>query len=67
MNIKAVGMDMYLVYQDVIKEGFRPKTLCVVDRFHLVEEFNTQVDKIWFSIQRSAFMNRTVLRQRFVD
>lgn len=38
----------------MVKECFGPKTLCVIDRFHLVKEFNAQVDRIRLSVQRSA-------------
>ncbi len=30
-NVKAVAMDMYPVYRDVVKECFGPKTLCVIE------------------------------------
>ncbi|MCF0259525.1 MAG: transposase [Erysipelotrichaceae bacterium] len=45
-KVKAVGIDMYPVYRDVIKECFPPSTKVVVDRFHLVKEFNSQMDSI---------------------
>lgn len=37
---------MYPIYWDVVKKCFGLKTLYVVDRFHLVKEFNTQLEKI---------------------
>lgn len=58
MNVKAVAMDMYPVYRDVVKKCFGPITLCEIDRFHLVKEFNTQVDKIRISAQRNALDER---------
>ena len=45
-KVKAVGIDMYPVYRDVIKECFPSSTKVVVDRFHLVKEFNSQMDMI---------------------
>lgn len=63
-NVKAVAMDMYPVYRDVVKECFGPKTLCVIDRFHLVKEFNAQVDRIRLSVQRSALHERDSTQAR---
>ncbi len=63
-NVKAVAMDMYPVYRDVVKECFGPKTLCVIDRFHLVREFNAQVDRIRLSVQRSALHERDSTQAR---
>lgn len=63
-NVKGVAMDMYPVYRDVVKECFGPKTLCVIDRFHLVKEFNAQVDRIRLSVQRSALHERDSTQAR---
>ena len=51
-RVKAVGIDMYPNYRDVIRECFPSSTKIVVDRFHLVKEFNNQVDTIRLTITR---------------
>ena len=57
-------MDMYPIYRDVIKECFSPKTLCVIDRFHLIKEFTTQVDRIRISAQRKAQRERSQYKEK---
>lgn len=58
-GVKAVSMDMYPIYRDVVRECFSPKTLCVIDRFHLIKEFTTQVDRVRISAQRKAQRERS--------
>lgn len=50
MKVKAIGIDMYPNYRDVIRSCFPPSVKIVIDRFHLIREFNEQMDTIRKSI-----------------
>lgn len=57
-RVKAVGIDMYPTYRDVVYECFPKTTRVCVDRYHLVAEFVRQADAIRMRVQNKA-RNRT--------
>ncbi|PNL91882.1 hypothetical protein A6J77_006455 [Aerococcus viridans] len=44
-RIKIVMMDMYTPYMDVVQELF-PNAKIIIDRFHLVQAFNRELNKL---------------------
>lgn len=63
-KVKAIATDMYPTYRDTIAECFPPTTKCVIDHFHLIKEFNTQVDKVRKAAMREYSSQKNKLKYR---
>jgi transposase len=46
MKVKAVGIDMYETYREIVTQCFPSSTKVAIDRFHLVKEFTKQADTV---------------------
>lgn len=64
--VKAIGIDMYPNYRDVILHCF-PNAKPVIDRFHLVKEFSARQDTVRKKIQNETYSEMQKLKKQMIS